>query len=781
MAAADDRARMDEPFEITADRIFLDDARALYVAEGHVRIEQGERRLEARWVAFSRETRIAVAEGDVRLDDGDDLLTAEFMVFDVDTLLGMLYQGSVDVGHQGFLMRAKEIVRTGQNTFTMRDGRFSTCRCEPGKTLPWEIRTAKAEVEVGGHGTITNSTFNVLGVPVLWVPWAFFPVKSERETGLLLPDLSFGGRGGASFGLPFFWAALPQLNVTLTPRYFADRGYKQDVEIEYVFGEKSEGQLFVAGLSDKSAQPGGPNPSERWVVLWQHDQELPAKWRWQTDFKLASDNLYADDFVELHRYASHRFIESTSNFARDFGTSGGVGAMLGSRYADDVQGSNKDDRDRYLLQRWAELRADAQPGTIMGPFGLEARIDSELIYFSGLDNTGSVLARQNSQDEDVPRPLRSNGRFFDIGVNARFDDPLDPSEGQGDGNFQPGEPLAETGARVLIHPRLARVFRVGNFAEFVPEIGWQQALYRTDAQQFAERGLLTARAELRGRLARDYFGSGGRALRHVIEPRLGWAMVSHRRQRNNPLFIPRASVTQSRLRALALENVTRNPSDRIESVNQLVLSLGQRFFVRDYAGQGPRLKADLVTAVDWDFEGEGGLGNLFAEARLFPVGPLSGHLRGAFDPEKVAFEEAEIGIKVDLPVRGWIARHASLGTTYRYVGNPPLFAESVRGKDKSKEIGGTELNQLDLNLRIEFTARVRLSYSSVYSLVSGEGFIRNRGLLEYVSKCRCWGIGVSVSHERRDGFRGGFEIRFLGLGDETSSLFDTGFGAGLNL
>ena len=89
---------MDDPFEITADRIVLDEARALYVAEGHVRVDQAGRRLDARWVAFSRETRIAVAEGNVQLDDGSDNLRAEFMVFDVDTLQGVLFQASLDAG-----------------------------------------------------------------------------------------------------------------------------------------------------------------------------------------------------------------------------------------------------------------------------------------------------------------------------------------------------------------------------------------------------------------------------------------------------------------------------------------------------------------------------------------------------------------------------------------------------------------------------------------------------------------------------------------------------------
>lgn len=764
---------MDDPFEITADRIVLDEARALYVADGRVRIELGERRLDARWVAFSRETRIAVAEGDVQLDDGSDRLNAEFMVFDVDTLQGLLFQGSLDAGSEGFMMRAKELVRTGKNTFTMRDGMFTTCRCEPGEKLPWEIHSSKAEVELGGHGTVTNSTFNVLGVPVLWVPWAFFPVKSERETGLLLPDFSFGGRGGASFGLPFFWAALPQLNVTITPRYSADRGYKQDVELEYVFGERSGGQLFVSGLRDQLEEAGRITPKNRWAVLWEHDHELPAQWRWQTDLKLTSDNLYSDDFSELHEFASHRYIESTSNVARGFGESGGVGAMLGMRYADNVQGADDMDRDGILLQRWAEARVDAQPGTLKSFFGVDTRVDSELIYFSGRNSTGSDL--------DGVRSERSNGRFFDFGINRQLSTP--PSEGQGDGIFQAGEPLGERGARVVIHPRLARPFQIGNLAEFVPEVGWQQTLYKTDAHEFAERGLLTARAEIRSRLSRDYIGLGGKAVRHMVEPRLGWAYVSQRRQRKNPLFIPSDSVSQDRLRALSLENVTRNPSDRISEANQLVFAVGQRFFERDHARQGPRLQADITTAVDFDLRDGGGIGNLYVEGRLFPVGPFSSHVLGTFNPERAVFEEAEIGIKMSLLVPGRIARAAMLSATYRYVGDPPLFEESVRGTGNTTELGGTELSQVNWTAQLELHARVRLSYSAVLSLVDGEGFIRNHGLLEYVSKCRCWGIGVSLKQERRQGYSGGFQIRFLGLGDNSSSdsLFDSGLAAGLDL
>jgi hypothetical protein len=125
-------------------------------------------------------------------------------------------------------------------------------------------------------------------------------------------------------------------------------------------------------------------------------------------------------------------------------------------------------------------------------------------------------------------------------------------------------------------------------------------------------------------------------------------------------------------------------------------------------------------------------------------------------------------------------RAARLSTSYRYVSDPPLFAESVRGTESLQEVGANQISQVNWNAQVELTARIRLSYSAVLSLVDGEGFIGNHGLIEYVSKCRCWGIGVSLDHERRQGFSAGLEIRFMGLGDERSNLFDSGLRVGIS-
>ena len=776
--AEPDRDRMEEPFEITADEIRYDETQGLYVADGRVRIVQGERRLRARWVAFSTRTRLGAAEGDIELIDAGDELRAQFMVFDVDTLQGMLYQGEIDAGSRGFRVQAREMIRTGPQTFETRDGVFTTCRCpDEDAKPPWTIKAGDADVELGGYGTVTNGTFNVLGVPVLWIPWAFFPIKSERETGLLLPTITFGGRGGASVGLPFFWAAHPQLNVTLTPSYFTERGYKQDVELEYVFGKRSGGQLFVAGLDDSENTAGARN--DRWALLWDHDHDLPGGIRWQTDLNLNSDNVYADDFIEMREFRAHRFIESTSNLARDFGDSGAFGALLAVRYADDQQGVTQSDRDEILLQRLPELRSDVLPGALDAPLGVDFRLDSELIYFTGFDDAETGLTGF-PPGEPLSRSLRNDGRFFDVGFNGFFDG--SNVNGENDGIFQSGEPLAEQGARVMLHPRLARSFQLGSLLEISPEIGWQQTLYRSTGQRFAERGLFTARTEIRSRLARDYRREDGRVTRHVLEPRLGWALVSQRGQRDNPRFIPEADSTQTRLRALALENVSRNPSDRTRSANQVVLALGQRFFNADGPRATPRLRADVVTAIDYNFSESDGLGSILLDGRVFP-GFVGARFRLAFDPEAVAFEEGGIDLSVNAVWPERFFRRAKLTGGYRYLRRPPLFFETdVASTSSIQASGQSEVNQLDFEAQVEIAWRLRFTYAGIYGLEDSDtGFIRNRGMVEYVSKCRCWGIGLQLENEKRNGIQYGLTIRFLGLGDERSNLFDGGLGAGVNL
>ncbi len=789
VAEPEGRAALNDPFEITADRIDYEGARDLYVATGNVHVIQADRTLRADWVAFSTESRTGVAQGDVELVDASDVMNAQFMVFDVETLRGMFYDGGFDAGSQGFEIRAKEMVRSGENTYAMRHGVFSTCRCEPGERLPWQIRTEEAQVEVGGYGTVKNATFDVLGVPMLWFPWAFFPVKSDRESGVLLPRLALGGRSGFGGGLPLFWAAHEQVNVILTPLYFSERGFKGDGEIEYVFGERSEGELFVSGLYDNRKDGIANTDSRRFGVKWFHDQELPAKWRWQTDLKYVSDNFYPEDFIEFRPYRAFRYLESTTNAHRTFGDAGGVGAMVGARYADDVQGIRYRapsaggaprnpveliDSDAFTLQRFGEAALDVQGGAAEAPGGVEFLLDADVVHFRSMRNHESVFR------DRAANPSVADGHFYDIGAEG-----LIPTTASGraldfggdDGVFEPGEPIRERGVRAVLHPRLSRRFHFGRYGNLTPEIGWRQSLYRTDQQAFAERGLLTARLEWRNPLVREFRQGSRGTLRHVLEPRLGWALVSQRDQDRNPLFTPRGLVAQSRLRSLSLESITRDPADRIESANRVVAAVGQRFYTRRNDRAPLRYMGEVLTGIDYDFA-EGGLGNIFVDGRMMPVGPFSARGVAAFDPEALALDEGGLDFAFSQRFDWVLLRQLRLTSGYRYRRRIPPVLESDRGVVRIGEIDA--INQIVGGVTLELSSRVRMRYQTIYKLAERDEFIRNSGTLEYMSRCRCWSVGATVAVDRRDNLRGGVMFRFVGLGEGRQvGVFDSGFGTGV--
>ena len=53
--------------------------------------------------------------------------------------------------------------------------------------MPWKITAERAHLDIGGYGRARNSTFEVMGVPVLWFPYMIYPLKSDRATGFLFP------------------------------------------------------------------------------------------------------------------------------------------------------------------------------------------------------------------------------------------------------------------------------------------------------------------------------------------------------------------------------------------------------------------------------------------------------------------------------------------------------------------------------------------------------------------------------------------------------------------
>lgn len=778
-------------WDITADSISYERERDVYTARGNVRIVQPGRSLRADWVAFSNTTRRGVATGNVEIEDQGQKLEADVIHFGLDDLRGILLGGRLEGKNTPFLATGEEVRKLGEQQYEFKQGSFTTCRCPDDGKEPWVIHSEAAELEIGGYGTAHNTVVDVLGVPVFWLPWMRYPLLTDRATGLLFPTFNSSNRTGLDVGLPFFWAALPNLNVTLTPHFLTERGFKPEVELEYVFGEKSYGEFFASGiLGDDEVDPDDPDTpysDDRYALAWLHDQHLPAGFRGKIDGRLFSDNVYPFDFREFSAYRNDRYVESVGFLEKQFGALGRFGFFGGARYADDIQNPDDLDRDRFLLQRAGELALAGMPHPVVDDLPFELAFDTQLVNFAPREDAesflgfGTVVGDDQFLDTGIDAlPSQKEPGFFDP---STMPDPLDPHEdnfdpltgggSEGDGRFQEGEPLMDRGQRLLVNPRVALPLRLADVAELRTEVGYHGTFYNTHAQSLETRHLGTAQLDLRTRLRRELElpFAAGRAT-HLLEPRLAWTGITDVSQDDNPLLVPRGAVLQERLRQLELGNVLRDPSDRIEETNAVTLAFGNRLFVPTPPGEKgilepPRLFADVTLSGAWDFA-DSDLRNLFLDGVLFPARQWRTRFNTGWD-----LDESEIS-EVLFEFAYSDEYGNDLGVAYRKVRDVPVFFDNFSIEDErfdEAETSFDEINQVELFARYAFTRFWAASYRLRFSFEDSIALTNQAGL-EYVSRCKCWALRLEFEQDRQAGYQAGVRYRIVGLGDDTVRPFD---------
>ena len=755
----------EQPFELEADTVEYDRGLDLYVASGSVVIRQGERTLSADWMAFNKTTQRGVASGRVTLVEGGDTLHTSFAEFDVANMQGVLFDARLDSESSQFKMSGSEIAKTGEQTYHFEKGRFTTCRCEGDGREPWEIKADRADLEIGGYGTARNTSFEVLGVPVAWLPWMIYPLKTERQTGLLFPELSVGSLQGFRFGLPFFWAARENVNVLLTPGWSVKRGASVKASTEYVYGEESSGS--VAGAyhhdtdidADSVSEPFG---RERWASWGEQDVFLPGAVRAKSDFAFASDNQYPTDFSELGEYRNDRFLQATAFAGRGFGADGRFALLGAADYANDLQSPDDLDRDEFLLQRLPQLSFAMLPAPAPLIDRLIPAFDLQYVYFRSEVSQNNVFDDTGIDGVFDARERGPTGATPD-GTDLDRDNFGLPGGTELDGIFQEGERLVDRGQRAWLTPRLGAPFRLGNFAEIYPEAGWSQALYDSDALGFEQRGIATARVDLRTRLRRRF----GDSVTHLLEPRIGYAFTSHTGQSGNPLYIPHAAVEQQRLRELDLENVTRDAADRIPEFNGLTVGVANRFWGKLGEQAAPRFLADATFSAQYDFA-DNEFGWIVLDGHAYPTELSTARVSFAFDPESAEVAEGLFEV-----AQAFRDGHR-VGLRYRYLRDIPRFYEDfpyARERFDHVKTDFDHINQIDLYLRYAITESWAASYLGSYSFERSL-VLRNRGGIEYFSKCRCWAVRLEVAQDREQGVQFNLLYTLSGLGDDRRRPFE---------
>ena len=368
-------------------------------------------------------------------------------------------------------------------------------------------------LEIGGYGTARNTTFEVLGVPVVWLPWMLYPLKTERQTGLLFPLLSTGSIQGFSAALPFFWAAARERKRVAHARLVGEAGLRQP-GVDRIRVRRGVQRAGRRGVSRR------PEHRRQHPVRALRSQSLGHLG--QAGCRVAGRRAREE---RLHALPPTTSIRPISRSSGSTGTTASC-SRSPSRSATSA---------RTAASGWSRRRSSPTISRArMTPIATRTcssacpRSTSRVLpapmpwserVVPSLDLQIRVLPLGGGWGRDLPRhrhrradrcararsARRSRATTAASPIRTRTTSAARTRRTftEGDGRYEEGELLANRGQRGTLTPRLAAPFRLGNFAELYPEVGWSQALYDSTATGFEERGLATARLDLETRLRKQ--------------------------------------------------------------------------------------------------------------------------------------------------------------------------------------------------------------------------------------------------------------------------------------
>ncbi len=223
------------PVEIHADT--QREQNNVYTLTGNVLIYYRDYAVQADRVTYNRDTGEVVAEGHLIVDgsaDNEHITAAHGeMNLDQDTahfydVVGTLgvsagpHNRMVFTSPNPFAITGREVIKLGTGRYQIIDGSMTSCR------LPkpdWRLLSKQINL-ANGTASARNTWFELLKVPLFYLPYATHPVNDETRTpGFLLPIAGNSTTKGLILGEEIYFPFARNSDLTVGAEYFSKRGF----------------------------------------------------------------------------------------------------------------------------------------------------------------------------------------------------------------------------------------------------------------------------------------------------------------------------------------------------------------------------------------------------------------------------------------------------------------------------------------------------------------------------------------------------------------------------
>jgi LPS-assembly protein len=292
-----------EPGEIhiSADKAELE-KNGISTLEGNVEVTRDKQQATADTITYDEPGGTADLSGNVQYWDDDVYLRGESGHLDLNQNNGLFKNSNYVMPGNRARGRADEITHQYQQRTDLKVVDYTTCDAED---TFWKLSASDIKLDhVSEWGNARNVVLRIKDVPVLYSPYMSFPISDKRKSGFLFPSFGTSNRSGYELTTPYYWNIAPEMDMTLAPRLFSDRGVMLTGEYRYLL-DRGSGSIAAEYL------PGDNNfnDKDRSLLGFTHQQLFGRTGRIFLTYNRVSDKEYFEDFGNNISLTSTRFLE----------------------------------------------------------------------------------------------------------------------------------------------------------------------------------------------------------------------------------------------------------------------------------------------------------------------------------------------------------------------------------------------------------------------------------------------------------------------------------------
>lgn len=633
------RAPGGSPIFVDAQNFERDLDKGITVLTGNVRVIYSQQYLSCDRAVINERTHLVEAEGNLIISSSQSYIEGERAVLNYIDNTGVIENGFVKSGQ--VLFEGRIVRRLGPDTWEAEKSYYTACTTCP---TAWSFSGTRMHAEIGGYAYIKNPVMSVANVPVFWLPYLIIPLKTERQTGLLIPTIEIGSQDSFVIGPRYFWAISRSQDAMLTLKVYPKRGIKALANYRYMLNSDSEGELDFGILHDSKFaadpyfynNPVGRN-SQRWFLNYSHKYDLPFEITQKTKLNLASDLWYPRDFGLEMPGRGDPALENRMSVTRNTES---THASLDADYYVNMLKENPTESNNDAVHRWPELKYSRIEKPIFSNSWL-----SGLQFGFNIDYVN--FARNGFGYDDISATQQTNPTTGQL-TDAKAPDPTRTKSGTlttgktfNGGVFDPSIDIVRAGQRLDFQPEISYPLQLGPYLDLLSAIQFRHTQYSFNVSAPSEpydtapsrsylRGSISARTRFY-RVFGDPAGISAKpqprppatswidaesrteanrvesenaasmkmperpsVYRHEFQPEVTLASVPFIQQPSSHPFFSQGAQVPIFLAAEPLSNVnlTNDPSsiqfdynDRISSRNMISLALGNRLVRKRWLGE----------------------------------------------------------------------------------------------------------------------------------------------------------------------------------------------------